>query len=328
MIDELRALKSIKECFKNDSGSVALGIGDDSAAVSFSPGNLVLATTDSQVEGTHFFSKTLTPRVLGRKSVAVAVSDIAAMGGLPRYILVSAGFSGDLDENYLDQLINGFKDAESEFDVKVIGGNLTSSHNTFIDITVLGEVSKANIIKRTGASSEELIFVTGTLGDSFLGLKLLQENLQTDYGHKYLIDRHIYPKPRLSVGKSLGEARLATSMIDVSDGFLLDLSRISQEYGLGAEIILDNLPLSDEYLNYYSKFSEDLYELALSGGEDYELLFTSPSENLEKIMLLADETGIRITRLGSITSNPEIVLFDKKGMKKEITKQGYIHFTK
>jgi len=326
MIDELRALKLIKERLGKESQKVTLGIGDDCAAVSFTPGHMVLVTTDTQVEGTHFNNADITPRTLGRKSVAVSVSDIAAMGGVPRYLVISAGFPGNLDEKYLNSIIQGFIDAEAEFDVKVIGGNLSTSKAIFIDVTALGEVSKEYLVERKGATPGDLIFVTGTLGDSSLGFKIIQENPVTDKGKEYLVGRHTTPHPRLSLGKMLADENLATSMIDISDGLMLDLSRISVDYGCGAEIFLEKLPLSEAYVNNSSDYSNNFYDLALSGGEDYDLLFTSEPANIEKIRNLAHKTDISISKIGRITNNPEIVLLDMKGEKIEIENKGYVHF--
>jgi len=328
MIDELRALEQIRERFGGYSKDVAVGIGDDAAAVTTNPENYVLATTDSQVEGVHFHKNTISPRELGRKAVAVSVSDIGAMGGTPKYILATAGFSENVDQTYIDSFMNGIKDAEKEFDVKLIGGNLTAADKFFVDITVLGEVNKKNVVRRQGAAIGDLILVSGTLGDSSLGLKILGRSNAHHNGQSFLVDRHNLPSPRLKLGRELARRRLVKSMIDISDGLLLDLGRISVDFGLGAQIDLDNIPTSDQYRKIISEFCDDKYELALSGGEDYELLFTSLKQNRQEIFSLSAELGIQITEIGNITGDKKLNLINPDETKKEIKKRGFVHFSK
>nr|NIT13111.1 thiamine-phosphate kinase [Candidatus Dadabacteria bacterium] len=230
-------------------------------------------------------------------------------------------------EKYMESFMDGFYGAENEFFVKLIGGNLTGSDKIFVDITALGEVKKENIVKREGASVGDKIFVSGTLGDSALGLKVLKSNKTLYNGHRYLVERHKMPSPRLALGKELAVRNLATSMIDVSDGLLLDLSRISTEFELGADINLSSIPLSDDYKGYITELCGDEYEPALSGGEDYELLFTSSEENSAKISALSKELGIQITDIGSITDSAKINLINNDGTKIEVEKRGYVHFS-
>ncbi|NIP38985.1 MAG: thiamine-phosphate kinase [Candidatus Dadabacteria bacterium] len=327
MIDELRALKEIRERFGEECEGVAIGIGDDTAAVCTNPDNYLLSTTDSQVEGVHFSKKTISARELGRKAVAVSVSDIGAMGGTAKYILATAGFTGNEDENYISSFMDGFKDSETEFSVKLIGGNLTLADKLFVDITVLGEVKKEDVVKREGSYAGDMILVSGTLGDSALGLKVLERNEDFHNGDSYLINRHKCPAPRLTLGRELASRKLASSMIDISDGLVLDLSRISTDFQLGADVNLENVPVSDQYREYVSQFCDDCYELALSGGEDYELLFTSHEKNRAEISALSSQLGIQITEIGTITDQAEINLIDKDGTKKEIEKRGFVHFS-
>jgi len=325
MIDELSALRRIEERFHKPSDSIVLGIGDDSAAVSFGSSRLVLATTDSQVEDVHFVKSQISPSQVARKAVAVSVSDIGAMGGVPRFILATVGFSKAEDEGFLDNLISGFIDSEKEFGVELIGGNLSSSSKLFIDITVLGEVEPDLMVKRSGACPGDLIFASGTLGDSALGLKLLKNegnSTQSDY----LRNRHLCPVPRLRLGRELGLKRLATSMIDISDGLLLDLERISVHKGLGAAIDLEKLPRSEEYDEVAKQFYDNNSIPALSGGEDYELLFTSKNDRQDDIQEVSEKLKIRITEIGKINNSGTIELFNDNGEKITIEQKGFVHF--
>ena len=325
MIDELSALRRIEEHFNTESSGVEVGIGDDAAAVTVSQGMHLLATTDSQVEDVHFIKSLISADVLARKSVAVSVSDIGAMGGVPKYILSSVGFSTEEDEDYLKKMIKGFRDSELEFGVELVGGNLSTSEKVFIDITALGEIEPENVVKRTGAREGDRIYVSGTLGDSALGLTLLQEGVITE-ASEILIDRHLSPSPRLGLGRKLALSGLVTSMIDVSDGLLLDLGRISVDKGLGAQILADKIPLSDEYISISGEYSQNYYELALSGGEDYELLFTSPQDNKEALFEVAREAGTEICDIGFVTAGKKIDIIDSSGEEVKIKQRGFTHF--
>ncbi|MGB3728698.1 MAG: thiamine-phosphate kinase [Thermodesulfobacteriota bacterium] len=324
MIDELSALRRIEERFHKASKDVELGIGDDAAAVRFDSDKLVLSTTDSQVEDVHFTKSLITPSELARKAVAVSVSDIGAMGGVAKFILASVGFSKGEDEEFLEELISGFIDSQQEFGVKIIGGNLSSSNKLFIDITVLGDVEPELIVKRSTASPGDLIYATGTLGDSALGFKILQDG-PIDRGN-HLVNRHLRPMPRLELGRGLALEQIATSMIDISDGLLLDLERITVQQGKGAKIELAKLPISKEYAKIIGEFSENTYELALSGGEDYELLFTSHEDRAVDIQEISKNLNIGITEIGCITKDRCIEVLNDDGESLSLQNRGFVHF--
>jgi len=326
MIDELSALRRIKERFKNVSKSVSLGIGDDAAAVKIHPEKLLLATTDSQVEDIHFTKRLISAKDLGRKSVAISVSDIGAMGGVPKFFLASIGFSKEENEGFLEGLMDGFQKGAEEFEVELIGGNLSASEKLFIDITVLGEVEPHIMVKRSGAKVGDVIYVSGTVGDSALGLRALQSGGERGED-EYLIKRHVAPKPRLALGRELAEKRLPTSMIDISDGLILDLERITVEHGLGAEIYINQIPISSYYRERVSDFISDPYRLALSGGEDYELLFTSPEGKEEAIKEASRVLHIEVGEIGYVIPEPTIRVLDANGEEIKIDQRGFIHFS-
>lgn len=324
MIDELSALSVIEERFKNASKDVELGIGDDAAAVRFAANKLVLSTTDTQVEDVHFIKSLISADELARKAVAVSVSDIGAMGGVPKFILASVGFSKSEDEEYLNRLISGFILSLKEFGVELIGGNLSSSNKLFVDITVLGEVEPDLIVKRSGATPGELIFVSGTLGDSALGLKVLQGS-ESVQGAEPLVNRHKSPSPRLVLGRELAVRQIPTSMIDVSDGLMLDLERITVQQHVGACIELEKVPRSKEYKSFVGQYYEDIYAPALSGGEDYELLFTSTESRREDIQEISEKLNIPITEIGIVTESSSIDIQTLNGEYKT-NYRGFVHF--
>ena len=325
MIDEISALRRIEEQFNKKTNGIELGIGDDAAAVNFTAGRIVLATTDSQVEDVHFVKSQISPQELARKAIAVSVSDVAAMGGVARYILSSVGFSESEDKNYLEELISGFTSSLEEFEVELVGGNLSSSDKLFLDITVLGEVEPDLMVKRSGASPGERIFVSGTLGDSALGFEILQAQNKTNT-NDFLINRHLNPSPRLALGRELALKTVATSMIDISDGLALDIERITVHQGLGGIIELQQLPISEQYNECVDKFSDDKYELALSGGEDYELLFTSPEDKRQDIKQISEDLKIQLTEIGYVTNSKSLDLVNIDGEKINLKQRGFVHF--
>lgn len=325
MIDELRALSLIRERFHNISDMVDVGIGDDCAGVRFREGAIVLATTDSQVEDVHFVKSIIPPHELARRAVAVSVSDVGAMGGIPRYILASAGFSDDEDEEFLNGLLAGFESASEEFGVSLIGGNLTSSEKLFIDITVLGDAEPGTVVKRSGANAGDIIYVSGTLGDSALGLRLIQMTGESATGSD-LIKRYIRPEPRIVLGRKLAEEGIATAMIDISDGLLLDLERITIAHGAGAVIDITNIPLSAEYRMRISEIEGNYYGPALSGGEDYELLFTASQKNADRISGMSEELGLEITEIGRVIEEKNITIAGSDNENYGSAKRGFVHF--
>ncbi|MDE0159881.1 MAG: thiamine-phosphate kinase [Candidatus Dadabacteria bacterium] len=319
------ALRFLADRFKATQKEVLTGIGDDSAVVKIRDKACLVASTDTLVEGVHFRLGTQTPRQLGRKAVCVAVSDIGAMGAVPRYLLCSLGCRSADSMEFIEDLSEGVAEGCREFDVCLIGGNLSESQTVFINMTALGEVSSDDIVLRSGASEGDDIYVTGTLGDSALGLRALSGDCGID-GCEGAVSRHIGPTPRLQVGRMVAKRGIASSMIDVSDGLFCDLEKLTSEHGLGAEVSLGSLPLSPGFLSLCGRFSEDGYRLALSGGEDYELLFTSSSQNRASIEEVSRLCGIAISKIGSVTAGGKIRLFDEGGEEVFYDTAGFEHF--
>ena len=319
------ALRFLADRFKATQKEVLTGIGDDSAVVKIRDKACLVASTDTLVEGVHFRLGTQTPRQLGRKAVCVAVSDIGAMGAVPRYLLCSLGCRSADSMEFIEDLSEGVAEGCREFDVCLIGGNLSESQTVFINMTALGEASSDDIVLRSGASEGDDIYVTGTLGDSALGLRALSGDCGID-GCEGAVSRHIEPTPRLQVGRMVAKRGIASSMIDVSDGLFCDLEKLTSEHGLGAEVSLGSLPLSPGFLSLCGRFSEDGYRLALSGGEDYELLFTSSSQNRASIEEVSRLCGIAISKIGSVTAGRKIRLFDEGGEEVFYDTAGFEHF--
>ncbi|MXZ12732.1 MAG: thiamine-phosphate kinase [Candidatus Dadabacteria bacterium] len=319
------ALRFLADRFKATQKEVLMGIGDDSAVLKLRDKTCLVASTDTLVEGVHFRAETQTPRQLGKKAVCVAVSDIGAMGAVPRYLLCSLGCRGAGAGEFIEELSRGVEDGCREFDVSLVGGNLSESQTVFVSMTALGEVLRNDMVLRSGAAEGDGIYVTGTLGDSALGLRILSSDPEID-GGEVAISRHIEPTPRLAVGRMVAERGIATSMIDISDGLFCDLEKLTSECGLGAEVHLGSLPLSRGFLSLSAKFCEDVYLLAVSGGEDYELLFTSPEDKRLAVDEVSRLCGVAISRIGSVTGGRGVRFFDEGGEEVFYDTGGFEHF--
>ena len=319
------ALRFLADRFKATQKEVLKGIGDDSAVLELRDNACLVASTDTLVENVHFSLQTQTPRQLGKKAVCVAISDIGAMGAVPRYLLCSLGCRSTDAMGFIEDLSRGVGDGCREFEVCLVGGNLSESQTVFVSMTALGEVSGDSVVLRSGATEGENIYVTGTLGDSALGLRILSSDPGIE-GCEDVVLRHIEPTPRLAVGRMVAERGIASSMIDVSDGLLSDLEKLTSEHGLGAEVSLRDLPLSPGFLSLSRRFSEDLYRLAVSGGEDYELLFTSSAENHAAIEDVSRLCGVAISKIGSVTGGQKIRFLDEGGGEIFYDAGGFEHF--
>jgi thiamine-monophosphate kinase len=297
-IGEFGLLRRVREWAKASDPSLIQGIGDDVAV--FEAGEkALLATTDILVEDVHFGRAWVNPYFLGKKALAVNLSDIAAMGGTPKYFLLTLGLPKDLDLSFVSRFYRGLRDMAKPFRVDLIGGDTSFSPKIIVNICLLGEGRKKELLYRKGARVGDDLFVTGTLGDSALGLKIVEKKglMGRPEG---LVRRHLLPTPKVGLGQAIGRQRLATAMIDVSDGLLIDTSHLLEESRKGVRIWENRVPLSRLYRKYVSSYSRNTYDLALSGGEDYELLFTASPKMRRKIFSLGRSYSIPITCIGEI----------------------------
>ena len=290
---------------------VLVGIGDDAAVIKTEKGLQVL-TTDCLVEGDHFRREWFTPEHIGMKAIEINVSDIAAMGAIPKYVLVELALPIDLDVEFVEELYKGIWKVCDKYNIEVIGGNMAHCENIVISITLTGEVDKNNLCLRSGAKPGNFIFVSGHLGNGRAGLRLFQEDLK---GLEQVRKSYLEPKAQLETALKI--APYANSMIDVSDGLAPEIKHICDESNCGAIIYKDKIPIKDEVRNVARTLNEDEYDYALFGGEDFELVFTVSKEKLDKV------NGLLV---GEIIKNKEIKLYSK-GKEKEITESGYDHFS-
>ncbi len=338
-VGELAAILKIKALCRRPGREVVAGIGDDAAAYRAGAGLITLATSDMLVEGVHFDLSYATCAELGFKALAVNISDIAAMGGRPRYYLVSVALRPDFRVEDLEMLYKGMESVAGSFGVYAIGGDTCGTSGPLvISITVLGEAGKDNVVRRSGARPGHDIYVTGSLGDSAGGLELLKSGAGRPKpgasGRKgsaaakdaaaYLISRHLMPEPRVKAGRMFAEAGLAASMIDISDGLSSDLGHILDESGVGAEVEADRLPISSRLLDVFGR--KQAPGLALHGGEDYELLFTARKTDRDKIKDCARRLRTAVTLVGKVTRGKGAFLVSGDGGKEILNPKGYEHF--
>ncbi|OGU06441.1 MAG: thiamine-phosphate kinase [Geobacteraceae bacterium GWC2_58_44] len=302
------------------SPSVPLGIGDDAAALLPTPGALTLITSDMLLEGVHFDLAFCDPQSLGRKSLAVNLSDLAAMGAHPRQFLLGIALPAEISLEFIDGFMAGIMEQAERFGVTLVGGDTCASRGgVAISITALGEQRPERVVKRSGASAGDLIYLSGTVGDAAAGLGELRRGVR----HGFLVARQLDPQPRVAAGVALAEAALASAMIDVSDGVLADLGHICELSGVGARVELARLPLSDQYR---ADCGADPFALALSGGEDYELLFCTPRGKGVQVEALFDSLGLRVSRIGEITKGEGVELITPDGGVYAPALRGFDHF--
>ncbi|ABL00207.1 thiamine-phosphate kinase [Pelobacter propionicus] len=303
---------------------VITGIGDDAAVTVLTPGMQLLTSTDMLLEDVHFRTTWHDPLALGRKSLGVSISDVAAMGAIPRWALLSLAIPAGFPLEFLDRFTEGFLAMAGEHGVTLIGGDTCSSKNGLvISVTIMAEQFPHLILRRSGARAGDEIWVSGTLGDAALVLSLLEDGAVCD--EPSLLSRLLDPSPRTRVGHALAESGLVSAMIDVSDGLLADFGHIAQQSGVGGVLYLERLPISADFRRRASRFPSFPHHLILSGGEDYELAFTAAAENHEKIESIVKNSGIQATAVGIVTSFSGVEVVMEDGSRYIPRKPGFTH---
>lgn len=325
-LGEFALIDLIKRDTINNKKNIAIGIGDDAAAFIPAPHQLQLVTTDMLVEKVHFDLCTTSARQLGYKSIAVNLSDIAAMGGVPRHVVVSIALPSYLDVDFVVSLYEGMKEICHEFGVNIVGGDTVSSpHGLVINVTAMGEVESEKVQRRSGASVGELLVVTGTLGNSGCGLDLLLQGKWEEYDFfQPLVTKHLVPKPQIRAGTMLASLG-ATSMNDISDGLASEANEIATASNVGMRIYRDKIPLSPEVRSAAFALGKEGVDYALYGGEDYQLVFTILPKDFES--LSQADIGIDITVIGEVIEQSQgVQLVAKDGTTSLLKAKGYNHF--
>ncbi len=337
-IHEFDLIRTLQQRHSRHDPSVIRGIGDDAAIVTSGAGKWSLLTTDLLAEGIHFDLRTATMADIGFRAAVANLSDIAAMGGTPQYLLVSLAIPRTGANNQVHQLYRGMMAACRPHRVTLIGGDTSASANGwFINITLVGMVPPRKALLRSGARTGDLLYVTGTIGDALAGLMLLNEPpskkrpshtaaISTRH-RQFLVGRHLHPTARLAEGQWLSAHRFATSAIDLSDGLSGDLRHICEESHVGVELDLSALPLSPACRAYAAFRKLDPAALALTGGEDYELLFTLPPRRKAEVERAAKLHRFRITCIGAIRpARQGIQAIGQDGTTHPLPNSSYEHF--
>lgn len=329
-IGELKFIQKIKKLFSDPDPNILCGIGDDTAVLKFGNKNL-LFTTDALLEKVHFDWKYTDPFLLGRKSLSVNLSDIAAMGGKPRFAVISIAIPAKESLQKIEKFYRGIQSCAKEYKLSMVGGDTDRSKNGWkITIAMIGEVKKP--IYRSGAKIGDRIWVTGNPGFSALGLELLKKQSSPiiklkGLGRNQFIQSHQNPIPRLKEGEILSEKNLASAMIDISDGLLLDLQQICFGSKVGAKIHSDSLLLSEVFKSTSRKLRLDPIQLALTGGEDYELLFTSSFKNEKSLIQIFKKLKTPLKCIGEIVSQSRgMEVINENGSKVKFKQTGFVHF--
>ena len=298
-----------------------IGIGDDAAAW-YGDDSIQLATVDSFIQDVHFSLDIASWEDLGWKAMASNLSDIAAMGGVPKYALVSLAIPPHTEVEDVTGLYQGMIELAQQFGVTIIGGDINSAPLVAITITILGSTRTRNkhILTRSAAQPGEQVAVTGYLGAAAAGLEMLTKQLQFDHEATAFLKRaFLHPCPRLAEGQLLVAQGVKTA-IDISDGLISDLNQICKSSQVGARIEIDRVPIQP---TVKANLSHKSLELALSGGEDYELLFTARAEVIDKVK---GATSCPITVIGEIVADKKITLVDSQGNPFNLGKTGWEHF--
>jgi thiamine-monophosphate kinase len=291
------------------------GIGDDCALLRVPSGHELLVTTDFSLEGTHFRRDWHPPQSVGHRCLARGLSDIAAMGGEPLAAFLSLAVPKGLRQTWVDDFMRGLLKLAGQFGINLAGGDTAQSPGSILaDIIVIGSVPAGGAVLRSGAKPGDSIYVTGELGGSAATLNTLRSGRKRKLSPQ-ANPRHFFPAPRLVAGAVIRKKRLASAMIDLSDGLSTDLSHLCEESGAGAELWAEAIPLAR-----IGKRKVD-FQLALNGGEDYELLFTAPGGKHVPPRI----AGIRVTRIGVIARGQRMFLMDDK-KKKLLKPSGWEHF--
>ena len=316
------------------SGSVVKGIGDDTAVMKHEPGRLLLMTTDMLVEGIHFNLKYFPLKAVGWKAMAVNVSDIAAMGGVPGFAAVSVSIPQDWEVEQIEELYSGLIDCSREYGIDIVGGDTVSSiKGLTVNVALTGYVEPDRVIYRSGASPGDIIMVTGPLGSSAAGLHVLNNSLPEDMpGMKpgiteKVISAHLYPRARLREGRILGGLGCISAMNDISDGLDSEILEICRASSTGCELYEAALPFTEAAAMVAEGAGVSPSRWALSGGEDFELVFTVKPGGLEAVTSALREAGAFSREVGRIAAPGQgCLLIDAGGRRSELKPRGYNHF--
>jgi thiamine-monophosphate kinase len=308
---------------------VLVGVGDDCAVLDLGGELVLLATCDALLDGEHFLRRVATPEQIGRRALAVNLSDIASMGGWPRYALISLLLPADLPTAFMDEVYRGLRAEAEQYGAVIIGGNITGSSTLGIDITLLGQARRGQALLRGGASPGDALLMTGTLGEAAAGLHLLlhpEIDAPAPIAGR-LKAAQLAPMPRVPEGRLLAALGTVTAMLDISDGLAADLGHLCERSGVGARLDEAALPIPDAVHAAAQLARASALDWALFGGEDYQLLFTAPPRFVPRLIeTIWIATGTPVTVIGDILSSEAgLTLRARDGSIRPLPPRGWDH---
>ncbi len=300
-------------------GHVRLGIGDDAALVEAKHGQEIILTTDLSIEDVHFLHALHPPRSVGHRALARSLSDVAAMGGTPRYALVSLALRRGTTRVWIDEFYRGVLALAERFGVAVVGGDTARVRGaTMIDVMVVGEVPRGEALRRSGARLGDRLYVSGRLGLSALGLEGLRSRARVRGAEQQALKAHLFPEPQCALGRFLRERRLASALMDLSDGLSTDLARLCEASGVGARLFAAQIPGPE------GPDPARSLELALHGGEDYQLLFAVPPRKARLVPRRFH--GVQLHWIGKVQRSKRLHLVGNDGKVQPLELRGWDHF--
>ncbi len=316
----------IEKYFKplSPSGEPAFSLSNDAAIFEPQTGINLVYTMDTLVAGVHFFEND-NPELVARKALRVNLSDLAAMASEPKGYLLSLALPSDMSdrEGWVAKFAEGLKQDQEHFGLKLWGGDTVSTGGpTTISITAIGESDPTVAAIRSGAQTGDDIYVSGTLGDSAAGLAVINDNLDKK-AFSFLVDRYYLPQPRINLAKEV--APHVTSIMDISDGLISDVSHICRQSAVGATIEAKKIPVSEAFGNLLATKAE-YSDLCLHGGDDYELLFTANAKSDQFLSDVSGESSVKLTKIGKITDDREVKLLNDEGIEIDTKDKGFRHF--
>jgi thiamine-monophosphate kinase len=325
-VGEHALIARVRERVPPAPGWLSIGLGDDAAVVEPERNALEVVTTDALVEGVHFDRAFTPPRAIGRRALAVNLSDLAAMGAAPRAALLSLVLPPELPLADFEAIVDGFMALAAAHGVALIGGNLTRSPGPLlVDVTAMGTARRRRVLARSGARPGDEIWVSGEIGSAAAGLQRLSAGPRAGVRLAACEAAFLEPQPRVRLGTLLGRNRAATSCVDLSDGLADGLHQLADASGVGLNVDGAAVPISDEARNWFEARGVDPVTAAVTGGDDYELLFTVRPRGRSRVEAVRRQArGLRLTRIGTVVREPGVFL--TRGGVSEPVPSGYAHF--
>ncbi|MCZ8515672.1 thiamine-phosphate kinase [Paenibacillus filicis] len=338
-LDEFGLIRMLTEGKQPESllraGGVETGIGDDAAVAEATPGMRLVMTCDTMNEDIHFKRITMRDADIGFKAMASAVSDIAAMGGIPRYALISLSMPKGTEPERVRSIYDGLYESAARWNVMVVGGDTTScTGGISLGVTVIGEVEPGRALLRSAARPGDAVFATGLLGRSSAGLDLLLNRAipagnwgSFDPQEEALVQAHCRPEPQVNAGRLLLESGMCRALNDISDGLASEAWEVAEASGVGIDLVEDRIPVADELYAYAARQGKDPMDYILYGGEDYQLVGTVPAGQALELQLRCKAAGVPLHIIGCVTGEaPGVRLVQSSGFLLNLGKRGYNHF--